>query len=355
MALKDIVNINITRQTTSVAVAAFNVPLILSTFASGASGTPSTFTRAKSYGSVKELSDDGWSDTGAVYKMANAIFSQNPTVNRIVVGRADSGDATVAASLNAICDEDNSWYGLVVDQAMASDYGTIAAWVEANKKLFIFWTTDANTPDGTKATDPASVLKVMKYDRTAVIWHQMPMDGATEKPDYPDAAWMGEGFPYDPGTSTWAYKTLKGVAADNITGAKETALVAKNCNFYSEVGGVNITQEGKVANGEWIDIIIGTDWIEARLREAVYSALVNNRKIPYDDSGITLVEGLVKGVLNQAAAAGILQADSIVVTVPRYADIPQADKLARNLPDVKFTALYQGAIHRTTINGTISV
>ena len=33
MAYKDIVNINITRQTTSVSVAAFNVPLILSTFA----------------------------------------------------------------------------------------------------------------------------------------------------------------------------------------------------------------------------------------------------------------------------------------------------------------------------------
>ena len=58
MAYKDIVNINITRQTTSVSVAAFNVPLILSTFASGASGTPSTFTRTKSYGSVKALEDD---------------------------------------------------------------------------------------------------------------------------------------------------------------------------------------------------------------------------------------------------------------------------------------------------------
>jgi hypothetical protein len=33
MALKDIVEVNITRQTTSVAVAAFNVPLILSQFA----------------------------------------------------------------------------------------------------------------------------------------------------------------------------------------------------------------------------------------------------------------------------------------------------------------------------------
>ena len=288
--------------------------------------------------------------TDAVYKIANAIFSQNPSVSRVVVGRADSGDADVAASMAAIQNEDNSWYGVAVDQAMASDFAAIAAWVESANRFSVLWTTDPNTYDATKSTDLASTLKALSYDRTAVIWHAQPSDGA----DYPDAAWMGEGFPYDPGTSTWAYKTLKGVKPDNISG-KETTLQNKNCNYYSEVGGVNITQEGKVASGEWIDIIIGTDWIEARLREAVYSALVNNRKIPYDDSGITLIEGLVKGVLNQAAAAGILQADSIVVTVPRYADIPQADKIARKLPDVKFTALYQGAIHRTTINGTISV
>ena len=349
MALKDIVTVNITRETTSVAVAAFNVPMILSTFAT--SKTRTAFTRARVYGSLAELTDDGWASTDAVYKMANAIFMQNPTVNKIVVGRADSGDADVAASLNAIANENTSWYGLLVDQAMDDEYGDIAAWVETNKKLFIIWTTDANTPDASKTTDLASTLMALSYDRTAVIWHAQPSDGA----DYPDAAWMGEGFPYEPGTSTWAYKTLKGVTPDSITGAKESALQGKNCNYYSEVGGVNITQEGKVASGEWIDIIIGTDWIEARLREAVYSAFVNNRKIPYDDSGITLIEGLVKGVLNQAAAAGILQADSIVVTVPRYADIPQADKRDRRLPDVKFTALYQGAIHRTTINGTISV
>lgn len=349
MALKDIVTVNITRETTSVAVAAFNVPMILSTFAT--SKTTTTFTRARVYGSLAELTDDGWASTDAVYKVAQAIFSQNPTVNKVVVGRADSGDATVAASLAAIQNENNDWYGVVVDQAMVADFDDIAAWVETAKKFAIFWTTDANTPDSTKSTDLASVLKAANYDRSAVIYHVQPSTGA----DYPDAAWMGEGFPYDPGTSTWAYKTLKGVTSDKITGSAESALQGKNCNYYSEVGGVNITQEGKVASGEWIDIIIGTDWIEARLREAVYSALVNNRKIPYDDSGITLIEGLVKGVLNQAAAAGILQADSIVVTVPRYADIPQADKLARRLPDVKFTALYQGAIHRTTINGTISV
>lgn len=348
MALKDIVSVNITRETTSVAVAAFNVPLILSTFAT--SKTTTAFTRARSYGSLKELTDDGWASTDAVYKMANAIFAQNPSVSRVVVGRADSGDADVAASLAAIQAEDNSWYGLVADQAFEDDVADIAAWVEANKKLGFYWTTDADVPDATKTTDIASTLKGQSYDRAVVIWHPTPATGA----DYPDAAWMGEGFPFDPGSSTWAYKTLKGVSPDNVLG-KETTLQNKNCNYYSEVGGVNITQEGKVASGEWIDIIIGTDWIEARLRESVYGAFVNNRKVPYDDNGIGMIKGLVKGVLCEAGNKGILQIDSIEVTAPKYAEIPQADRIARKLPKVKFRALYQGAIQRVAIEGSISV
>ena len=234
---------------------------------------------------------------------------------------------------------------------MVANFADVASWVETAKKLAIFWITDVNAYDASKSTDLASVLKLANRNRSAVIWHATPTGGA----DYPDAAWMGEGFPYEPGTSTWAYKTLNGVTPDTLLASQETALKGKNCNYYMTVGGVSITQEGKVASGEYIDIIIGTDWIEARLRESVYSALENNRKIPYDDTGIAMIEGLVKGVLNEAASKGILQADSIAVTVPKYADIPQADKLARKLPDVKFSALYQGAIHSVTINGTISV
>jgi len=348
MAYKDIVQINITRQTTSVAVAAFNVALVLSQFAT--SKTRPDFSRARSYGDLKALADDGWTEGDAVYKMAQAIFMQNPCVSRIVVGRIDSQDADLAASMAAIQAEDNSWYGVALDQALASSQQALAAWTEANKRFSIMWTTNPDTYDAAKDTDLASVLKG-KYDRTAVIFNEAPADGD----DYPDAAWMGEGFPYDPGSSTWAYKTLKGVTKSNITPAKETVLQSKNCNYYSEVGGVNVTQEGKVASGEWIDIIIGTDWLEARLREAVFSAFVNNRKVPYDDDGITTVEGIVRGVLVQAASAGILQKDSIEVTVPKYKDIPQADRANRLLPDIKFTALYQGAIHKTKIDGTISV
>lgn len=359
MALKDIVNINITRETRSVAVAAFNVPLILSPFAviSG------KFTgRAKSYGGIADVAAD-FASSSPVYVMANAIFSQNPCVSRVVVGRCEPGSGsaaitgTIAENLAAIQAEDDSWYGIAADQALAGlidgtsgDPG-LAAWTESAKRLLFVWSSDADILDPSEDADIASALKAKNYDRSATLYHATPSAGA----DYPDSAWMGEGFPYEPGSSTWAYKTLKGIAADNITATAEGALKDKNCNWYSVVGGVSITQQGKVASGEYIDVIIGTDWIEARLREAVYSALVNQRKLPYDDSGIAAVEGLVRGVLNDAAGKGIIQRDSIQVSVPKYADIPQADRIARHLPDVKFSALYLGAIHSVRIDGTLSV
>ena len=129
----------------------------------------------------------------------------------------------------------------------------------------------------------------------------------------------------------------------------------KNANTYTLVAGANITQQGKVSSGEWIDVVIGIDWVKARLQETVYGAFVANRKIGQDDGGITVIAGLVQGILEEAGRKGILQLDSIKLTVPKYVDIPTADKTARKLPDVKFSALLQGAIHLVEIQGTVSV
>lgn len=345
MALKDIVNINITRETKAVAVASFGIPLILGKFAT--SKTTTAFGRARVYADLAEMAEDGWGASDNIYKMATAIFAQNPCVSKVVVGRADGTEA-VSATMAAVQAENDDWYGVVADAGTngvsAED---VADWVETAKKFCILWTNDPNATDSTKSTDLASKIKAKGYDRTAVIYHAGT--------GYPDAAWMGEGFPYEPGESTWSFKSLKGVVPDNITGAGEAALKAKNCNYYHTTGGANITEQGKVASGEYIDIIIGTDWIEARLREAVYGALVNQRKFPYDDNGIAALQSLVAGVLQQAVGQGILQENSVNVVVPKYKDIPQADRIARKVSGIKFTALYLGAVHAVSISGTISV
>lgn len=345
--VSDVVKVRITRDTTAVARASFGIPLLVGEFADNKLG--SSFGRAQSYSSLAEMYDAGWGTGDNLYKMAKAIFSQSPKVSKIVVGRKDSGDSDWEETLIRISTADNTWYTLLVDTNADQDILNVAAYIEAVKKMYFAQVTDSDIVSAGD-TDVAHALKVLGYDRTVLIYH------ANAKHDeHAGAAWVGEGLPWDIGSSTWAYKTLKGVTADTLTSAQEGFALGKNCNIYTTTAGVSITREGKAVSGEYIDIVMGLDYLESRLQENVYQAIVGNRKVPYDDGGITAIGGIVQATLNEAATKGILQADSIEVTVPLYKDIEQADRINRKLPDVKFSAVLQGAIHTVTIDGTVSV
>lgn len=351
MALKDIVVVKITKGTATAAQASFGYPLIASEFATSKTTTP--FSRIRWYGEPDEMLEDGWVSTDPEYLKAVALCASDPTITKFAIGRKDSTDVGWPEALAAVEAENDDWYGLVgiPDGTYATDILAIAAWIESKRKVFAVQITDPNAALSTSTTDLAAQLKALGYERTFMLYHD-----AAKAAESVEARWMGEGFPHDPGSSTWAYKKLVGATPDALGTNAKTVLASKNCNTYTTVAANNITEEGKMASGEWIDIIIGTDFLEARLQETVFSALVANRKIPFDDEGGTLLQGLVESVLRAAAGpAGILKDESIKVTVPKVATISQADRAGRNFPDVTFTADYQGAIHRVTIKGTISV
>ena len=145
-------------------------------------------------------------------------------------------------------------------------------------------------------------------------------------------------------------------AISELLGAQETAIEDKGGNHYTRVGGINITQQGWSASGEFIDITRFIDWLEARIKERIYFILANNPKVPYTDSGADLAVGAIKAQLQQGIAAGGL-ADTPVptVTAPKVADIDPIDKANRHFPDIEFTGTLAGAIHSLAITGTLSV
>lgn len=350
--LDAIVSVTIDRQTQSVSQQSFGIPGVIGQFLT--SKTTTAFTRAREYADTAEMLADGWTTADAVYKACAAIFRQNPTVPKVIVGRKDAADADWAAALTAINNENGDWYRFVIVPVVTAtpndEYLDAAEWTETQKKRLFIQTLETDTLNAALSTDLAAQLKALGYERTVVQYHL-----AANTDEYAHTSWVGEGSPFDPGSSTWAYKTLKGVTADKLTTGQKSAAWGKNCNTYTTVGGVSITEKGVVASGEFIDILDGIDWIESRLQETVFGSLVNLRKIPYDDSGIQMIRGLVKSVLDEAGRKGILQGDTIEVTAPKYKDIPSADRMARHLPDIKFTALLQGAIHTVAISGVVSV
>lgn len=275
---------------------------------------------------------------GSPYRTMEILITNNGANERVVASFVITG----GASQPTYTDVETT---LIVDQ----DRKDIAAWTETEKKLYWWNSSAAAIYDSGSTTDIAAFLAAQNYDRSIGMFYK------DSDLSFIEFAWMGEGLPYDPGSQTWAYKTLAGVASYSLTSSQRTVIIGKNCGIYTETAGVDITEEGKVASGEWIDIMRGLDQLEAAMKENIFAELVNVRKIPYTDGGITVVEGIVTQSLNDSADDGVLIKESIVVTVPALADISSTDKNNRLLPDITFEALLQGAIHKVSVSGTVSV
>jgi hypothetical protein len=173
---------------------------------------------------------------------------------------------------------------------------------------------------------------------------------------FPEFAWMGGQLPKDPGSITWKFKQLVGVTPDVLTTTAVNNIEGKNGNTYQTVGGVSITQQGVVASGEFIDIIRGVAWIESRLGEEIFTVLVNADKIPYTDPGVGVIVGTTRAFLTGPAVDNsVLTENTISVSAPLVADISDANKASRLLPDVEFSGTLAGAVHKVILNGKVSV
>ena len=343
MTIEDIVNVQITRETTAISRLGFGTLLI--------AGEHNRFVpRVKYYANIEEMTADGFIAADEEYIAALAVFGQNPRPNRIAIGRIADGDDDIAESLDTISAEDDDWYGLMLVSRVAADVTGAAAWTQARSKIFGTASEAAAVLDATSNGDIAATLKTSGHSRTFVIYH------ASAATIYPEAAWFGTQLPTDPGSSTWAFKDLEGIPVSSLSLAQRTAVLDKNANTFELRAGSRITREGKMASGEYIDIIRGIDWLEARLTERIFGRLVNAPKIPYTDAGVAIIEGEIRAQLDQAIAQGVLAVDpEPAISTPLVSQVSANDRANRMLPNVTFTATLQGAVQSININGIVTI
>lgn len=359
MALIDqVVDITITRQSKPASVASFNGILLAQEILT-TDITPTFTERVRKYNSLAEMITAGFTSADPVYLMAQAVFLQKNNPGEVYIGRkltGGDGSETWAAAIAAMAAASSAWYGFCIGDKTLADLQAVAAWAELNKKLFIIDDDDANIIDSTG--DIAEYVNTQAYDRTAVIYSDVADLATTDT--CMAAAWLGLQFSKDPGSSNWAYKTLKGCSAYEITLAQRTTALGKECNIYEEIAGVDVTELGTVGSGEYIDIIRGIDWLEAKIQENVFNSFLNNEKISYTDTGIQSVVSQIIAALQDAADIGLIigaddEDNGYEVTAPLAANVSAADKAARELNEVTFRATLQGAINKTTINGFVGL
>lgn len=303
-----------------------------------------------------------------IYNKCAALFNQGKTtladtlIRKVKIvgftaltGEDDEAKAEdLISKIETLQETDNDWYVFLTDrdedeivQACAQfaqdsepTEAELGAGAEDHRK-FYFGQTDNPALAGS-------------YRRSAII-----LADTQHLDEEADAAYLGNVGPFYPTSVTWKFKTPQGITMPDITDAQRDALEEANINFLTTEYKRQYVKNGVCWDGEFIDVQMGADYIAWYMRERLYDIFQNNAKVPYTDEGFAIVASGVFAALNRAVDLGIIARDPeseagvFTVTVPKRAAATDDEARSRQMPDVVWEALLEGAVHSIKVTGTL--
>lgn len=267
--------------------------------------------------------------------------------NNITLTSGPSSEAW-ADTLAAVEAANNEWYGLTTETHATADVLELAAAIETRRKIYAVSSQAASTKS-TASDDLFSQLKAKGYQRTFGIWT------ADADTTYPEAGWLADQLQEAPGSNTWAYKDIVGVTVGGLTNNEASLVKNKNASTFETIGGLRRTVGGKMFGGEWIDVMVFIDWLQARMSERIWSKLANAKKIPYTQEGVTIIEAEIHAQLREGIRnGGLANAPAPTVSVPDVLDIAENVRGSRVFDGITFNARLAGAIHFVSIRGVVT-
>lgn len=350
LKLNEIVKISIERATSQVSVSDLNTVLILVRH-------DVSEDRAVTFSSVDEMVDYGFKPTDNAYTAAQLVFSQNPKLDKVIVGNVLS-DETWELGLQEVSAFDDQWLTVICETRDAEEQLALAKYVETTNKIYLtcyqpVFAEDCEclenkAIDAEDRTDIGALISDNNLERT---WAFYKGDNSV----FPEAALIGCIAPAEAGTETVLYKQVKSIVPDNIGSQMKKVLDDKNYTFFTTVHKKDITMgASKVGFGEWVDVMYATCWLDARLAERIFGVVLNSGKIPYTNKGLEKIAAEVRAVLSEARDIGILADDSpIVVNVPDATLLSSVKRNSRVADGITFEARLAGAIHKVQVNGVV--
>ena len=345
------VDVDVSLGTAPISTASFESALFLADLTDLAFPDP-----FKVYSSQTEVLEDFLESTD-VAKFTALAFSGNFRPSKVYVvkyGAANSVSLTPVQALTAQMAVDSDWYYVAADTNADASVTPLVAYCESQYKMFVNSTQSADAINPSATTDILSVLQDASYNHVITLYHPAA-DAAL-----PQGGIISAMAAIEPGVSTLEDKTLIGVPAVNISTTARTALEAKNGGYYSTIAGVNSYFNSKVASGQFFDTIVFSDWLRARLGEAIYGTMKREsdlgRKIAYTESGKLKIRQAIEGVIQVGVTNGAISTDiEPVIRIPTNAEISEADRTGRVLPNVVVEVLYSNAIHKVMVRAYVSV
>ena len=344
MEIKDIVNVTITRETSSKTVRDLQTIAVLSHHTKFAE-------TARRYGGTQEILEDGFTTTDFVYISANRIFSQNPQVKEILVGKInDEDNINYVNEIVNLQGYDDKWFFLITDAKDDEDKIAIAEYVETQDLFYVFADHNPDTPTNV-TTDIFSKLQAKSLQHSAGIHTELPENEVS-----PESAWVGRFASAVIGSNAWIHKALVTLTPETISTTKRSYLKAKNAQFYTLVGqDPSVEGLATTVGGEKIFVILGCIWLKVRIAERVWSLLYSKERINYTDEGIELFKTELITVLREAVNNNILtDEDGFNIRTPSAKDLTSAERATGYLRKITFRARLAGAIlFVDAIEGTV--
>lgn len=303
-------------------------------------------------------------------------------IGALLGGRAaDSGSylyqgqaAETAVSSIALMDNliGQAWYGAYVPSGVDADDLAIAAFIEGTNTKHTYWVTTqaAGVLVAATTTDIAYQLKQLGYKRTFTQYSSSDPHAAMSAA----ARILTTDFRGSATVITLKFKQEPGVVAEALNTSQANAAEAKNANVFVKYNnGTAIIEQGVMADGTFVDIVTGTDWLAVTIQQSVYNLLyTSTTKIPQTNPGMQLlttaceavcIQGVVNGLLApgvwNANGFGILQQGDYLpkgyyVYAPSVDTQNQADRAARMAVPIQIAAKLAGAIHSVSVAITVN-
>lgn len=285
-----------------------------------------------------------------------------------------SGMAAETAEQAALLFDDEfgqQWYALTVPDAVPADQIALAGVVEAsiNKHVLGVTSQEAGTLVAVTTTDLASQLKALGYDRTYLQYSSTNPYAAVSAL----ARILTTNYGGNNTVITLKFKQEPGIVAETLSTSQANVAASKNANvFVNYANETAILQEGVMVNGEFVDTILGIDWLSVTLQRDLYNVLyTSTTKIPQTDKGQQLLNTTCEAVCSQGVINGLLapgvwnaggfgqisQGDFLpkgyYVYSASFNTQAPADRAARRSMPIQIAAKLAGAIH--DINVTVNV
>ncbi|SMB95358.1 Protein of unknown function [Desulfonispora thiosulfatigenes DSM 11270] len=296
------------------------------------------------YKDLQEIAKD-YGEESKEYKLASRIFGQKEIPKRIAIHSilwdSSTGSPTdLVNELQALIEVNNDWYYLTCTENGDDVIKELANWTDGQIRIYF------------STTQNKALVETMQNENATVMYHNDTEAFVSE-----GLAAIGQA--YEPGSVTFKFKTIEGVQASNIATADLNKLHENGGFSYIKKMGVLQTTEGITTSGEYIDVVIGAHFIKATMENEAMKLATSTPKIPYDNTGISMLVSVAEKVLKQAVQKGIILKDEngngiYEITFSKREDAEFNDVAQRIYNGINWSAKLAGAIHTGKISGVLT-